>query len=238
MRRRAAAVLIALLLGWLLGRWVPYPAAAPRPEAGPGAHAQEQAEPAWKVEAMSSADLPVGARQGLGFDGAARLRDLPAWLDDLAQRGAAGEGAALEQLAHWTDYCERARGAAAMQRYGGRQALDLADPEVHAWFAGLVPVCAAWIARQPWLQTLQAECRPAVANESGPCSARTLSQALLARARDAGDWVARLRSGAALPSPDCASAACRREQQRAVLLAAWSTRDPRVYAEIGELGNL
>lgn len=253
MRRHGSDLLLALLLGLALGRWLlPAPAGGTRPAESTGPQAPlvvgtgaVASRAAHQAEALAPELERAEAYAGLGFDGAARLAELPLWLDQLSRRADGGEPAALEQLAHWADYCERAKGAAAMQRYGGPAALDLADPEVHQWFAGLIPVCAQWLENSIWLQELKTEIGAvAAAQRAGtggtdPKLARTLAQALLQRAQAAGDFVARIRGDDPKLRPQCppgSTPACRTDFQRRQLEAALATRDPRVIAAVGELG--
>lgn len=254
MRRHGSDLLLALLLGLALGRWL-LPAAADRAPVAPETSRRSEQPPSVSRAAAApgrAAILPeavpaemqtADGRSGLGFDAPARLASLPAFLDELARRAESGDGAALEELAHWAMYCDRSKGAAAMQRYGGPNALDLADPEVHQWFADVVPICAQWLQRHDWLQALQKSAAVDRKAEAGqapdPRAPRTFPALLLARARDAGDWVARIHGNDPALRPDCpagSASGCRADFQRAQLAAALASGDPRVIAIIGELG--
>lgn len=137
--------------------------------------------------------------EGLAFDGAAHLAQLPWQLDTLAQRAEAGNAAALVEVADWLIFCEEAQRveslgpASPFARFG-----DVALSDVRSWLVGVAQECKRWRQRHVLLRDAEraaAAARVALREhrEGGQPASYEYVQAgsdagqLLRRAADAGN---------------------------------------------------
>ncbi len=176
------------------------PAAASKSEETRAASARPSAVPP-SPQAGMPPEAPAADGPKLALDAVAFLREWPAQLDDLATRGKAGDARALTELAEALDYCSYGRRCHVPRAIRQRNAGNLADATVQAYFTEVDVLCKAFLQRHPWLADIARDAREKYqehltalrerrVTHEAPRPPTTVGDALRRRAADAGDAIA------------------------------------------------